>query len=591
VIDTCRARLAERTAAADGLREIERRLSLARLACVIAAVAVFWIGYDTQLFPAWLALAFVFGFFALVWRHDRIIRRRRRAERSVGFYEAALARLEDRWSGTGSSGDDYRTEPHPYADDLDLFGRGSLFELLCRARTRAGERQLAQWLLAPATPAVVVERQAAARELGDRLDFREDLAVIGDELRTGLEPEALIRWAESEPVLGAGWVRIAAPLMVAAVVAAAIAWAAGWSTALPFVVALTLEACLALVLRARVKQVIRDVQRPTRDLSLLAEALARLEREQFASPRLRALRQELDVDGHPPSQQIDRLRRQVDLLDTRKNEIFAPIAAMLLWGTQCALGIEAWRRDSAASVPRWVATVGEIEALVALAAFTYENPDFSFPTFSTEAPLFAAVALGHPLLPREGCVGNDVRLDAQRRVLLVSGSNMSGKSTLLRAVGLATVLAQAGAPVRAAELKLSSLSVGASLRIVDSLQTGTSHFYAEIKRLRQIVDLTAGPVPLLFLLDEVLHGTNSHDRRIGADAVVRELVRRGAIGLVTTHDLALAAIADDPSAAAENVHFEDQLEGGTMRFDYTMRPGVVRRSNALELMRSVGLDV
>jgi hypothetical protein len=558
---------------------------------VLAGFATFWLGYDTGLFPAWFAVAFVVVFAGLVVRHDRTIALRKRAERAAAYHEASVARLEDRWAGSGAGGEACRAADHPYGDDLDLFGRGSVFELLCRARTRAGEGRLAAWLLAPAPPAVVALRQDAGRELAGRIDLREDMAVIGEDLGAGLEPEALVRWALEPASLASSWARFAAPTLVAAVVVTAITAAIGSTSIAPFLAALAAEAGFALALRRRVHRILNDVQRPTRDLRLLADALERLERESFAAPHLAALRRALDGDGEAPSARIDRLRRRVDLLDARKNELFAPIAAMLLWGTQCALAIESWRRTSGTAVPVWIDVVAEFEALLSLAAFAFEHPDYTYPAVDAAPPTFDAVGLGHPLLPHAGCVRNDVRLDASRRVLLVSGSNMSGKSTLLRAVGLATVLAQAGAPVRATQLRLSPLSVGASLRIVDSLQTGTSHFYAEVKKLRQIVDLTAGAAPLIFLLDEVLHGTNSHDRRIGAEAVVRELVRRGAIGLVTTHDLALAVIADDPAVAAVNVHFEDQLVDGAMSFDYRMRPGVVQRSNALELMRSVGLDV
>jgi len=188
-------------------------------------------------------------------------------------------------------------------------------------------------------------------------------------------------------------------------------------------------------------------------------------------------------------------------------------------------------------------------------------------------------------------VRNDVSLTAGLKVLVVSGSNMSGKSTLLRTVGINAVLALAGAPVRARSLRIAPLALGASIRILDSIQEGTSRFYAEITRLRKLVSLADGPIPLLFLLDELLHGTNSHDRRIGAEAVVRGLVQQGAIGLLTTHDLALAHIVDVLAPHAVNVHFEDHIENGRIAFDYTLRPGVVKKSNALELMRSIGLKV
>jgi DNA mismatch repair ATPase MutS len=232
-----------------------------------------------------------------------------------------------------------------------------------------------------------------------------------------------------------------------------------------------------------------------------------------------------------------------------------------------------------------------MEALCSLAGYAYEHPGDPFPEIAAEGACFDAEGLGHPFIPENSCVRNDVRLGPELRVLVVSGSNMSGKSTLLRTIGANAVLSMAGAPVRARRLTLTPVALGASILRRDSLQEGTSRFYAEITRLRQLVDITAGPLPLLFLLDELLHGTNSHDRGIGALAVIRDLVRRGAIGLLTTHDLALAQIADVLAPSAANVHFEDSLVAGKLVFDYRLRPGIVRKSNALELMRSVGLEV
>jgi DNA mismatch repair ATPase MutS len=303
------------------------------------------------------------------------------------------------------------------------------------------------------------------------------------------------------------------------------------------------------------------------------------------------VRAALDVDGLAPSQQIARLNRLIDMLDARRNMIFAPLAALLLWPLQFAIAIERWRQSSGPAVARWLAAVGELEALSSLAGYSYEHPHDPFPELVEGEARFEAEGLGHPLIPESRSVRTDLQLSAELCVLVVSGSNMSGKSTLLRTVGTNTVLALAGAPVRARRLCLSPLQVGASIRIQDSLQAGASRFYAEITRLRQIVELTDGELPVLFLLDEILHGTNSHDRRIGAEGVVRGLVERGAIGLVTTHDLALARIAEELAPRAANVHFEDHLEGGKISFDYLLRPGVVQRSNALELMRSVGLEV
>jgi DNA mismatch repair ATPase MutS len=281
----------------------------------------------------------------------------------------------------------------------------------------------------------------------------------------------------------------------------------------------------------------------------------------------------------------------IELLDSRRNMYFAPVAIILLWSIQCAFAIESWRQRSGPAVARWLAVVGEFEALNSFAGHSYEHPLDPFPEVVDGPAHFEGEGLGHPLLPESRTVRSDVRLSDEMSLLIVSGSNMSGKSTLLRTVGTNTVLALAGAPVRARRLRLSPLQVGASIRIQDSLQAGASRFYAEIKRLRQILELTAIPPPVFFFLDEILHGTNSHDRRIGAEGVLRALIERNAIGLVTTHDLALTLIVEGLGSRAANVHFEDHLEGGKMTFDYLLRPGILQRSNALELMRSVGIDV
>ncbi|HEX3579781.1 MAG TPA: hypothetical protein VHY33_14555 [Thermoanaerobaculia bacterium] len=276
------------------------------------------------------------------------------------------------------------------------------------------------------------------------------------------------------------------------------------------------------------------------------------------------------------------------LLDARRNQFLAPFALLFLWTTNIAFAIERWRIESGAEIVRWISTIAELEALLSLSSFAFEHPAFTMPAVIDGAALFDGAAVGHPLIPDDRRVANDVRIGGDLRLLIVSGSNMSGKSTLLRAIGVNTILALAGAPVCAARLRVTPMSVGASISLNDSLSEGASRFYAEILRIRDILRM---PPPLLFLLDEVLGGTNSHDRRIGAAAIIRGLVDRGAIGLATTHDLALAQIADDLAPRAANVHFEDHLENGEVMFDYRMRSGVVTKSNALELMRAVGIEV
>src|SRR5215216_4764309 len=264
----------------------------------------------------------------------------------------------------------------------------------------------------------------------------------------------------------------------------------------------------------------------------------------------------------------------------------------LLLGTHLAWAIERWRTGHGRHIRAWLLAAGDFEALASLSAYRYEHPADPFPTIAAGAPAHLdGRSLGHPLLPAARMVRNDVRLDGGTRLIVVSGSNMSGKSTLLRTVGINAVMGLAGAPVRAESLTLTPLAIGATLRIQDSLQEGRSRFYAEITRVRELTDIANSPTPLLFLLDELLHGTNSHDRLVGASGVLRSLVDHGAIGLITTHDLALTAIVDALQPRAANAHFEDWFDAGEMRFDYRLKPGPVTRSNALALMRAVGLDV
>jgi hypothetical protein len=584
-------RLAARRAAALELERRERWLSNTRLLVFFAAAALaWWVFIQGTVHPAMLLPPALF-FVLLVVLHDRTIRARRRAERAAALYERGIARLEARWIGGGEQGERFLSGDHLYAADLDVFGRGSLFEFLCTARTRAGEDTLAAWLCAPAAPEEVRARQAAVAELAPRLDLREELALLGDEVRAGLAPEALAHWAVTPRASFHRALRTAGAVLAASALASLGAWIAGVWNAIPLLGVLILEGALGLLARKQTAAIARGVERPCRDLALLGGLLARIESERFESEKLASLRRTLDTQGVPPSRRVTRLRLFVDLLDARRNQLFAPLAALVLWTTQITRAIEAWRAQCGAAVPQWISTVGEIEALCALAGFAYEHPEHPFPEVVEGEARFESEGLGHPLLPAERCVRNDLRLGGELRVLVVSGSNMSGKSTLLRSVGTNALLAQAGAPVCAHRLRLSPLALGASIRIQDSLETGSSRFYAEITRIRRLVEQASEGPPLLFLLDEILAGTNSHDRRIGAEAVVRGFVERGAIGLITTHDLALARIADALAPRAANVHFEDQLEEGRMSFDFHLRPGVVHKSNALALMRAVGLEV
>ncbi len=358
-----------------------------------------------------------------------------------------------------------------------------------------------------------------------------------------------------------------------------------------------------LVYRNRVRSVLERADWPRTELGSLSQLLAYMEQEELRSARLAALKAALRSAGAPPVHAIARLGRLLELRQLKrvdppaailvfwKWQLIAAPFSFLLWSTHIALAIDRWRARYGPSIEHWVRIAGEFEALCAIAGYACEHPDDPFPEIATAGPLFEGEDLRHPLIPRSRCVPNTVSLNHETQVLIVSGSNMSGKSTLLRTVGVNAVLGLAGCPVRATRLRLSPLALGTTIRIVDSLQAGTSRFYAEIQRIRGIVERARGDCCVLFLLDELLHGTNSRDRAVGAAGIIRGLIRLNAIGLVTTHDLAIAQAAEGRIPRARNVHFRDELRAGRLFFDYRMHPGITEHGNALALMAAVGLDV
>ncbi len=592
-----RLRLAARTA------RDERALSNARLAWFLLAALSTGLALGPKLFsPIWLVLPLAV-FVAVVVLHLRTRGERERAERAARFYGQGLGRLSGEWIGHGDAGERYLDPDHLYAGDLDLFGRGSLFELLSVVRTRMGEDVLAEWLTHPAGPDEIRARQGAVEELRGQLDLREDLALLGPEVRGGLDPKELAAWGGGELWRIPKAVRVAVATLTAAtslVVLALSGYATDLLTLSPTVAAALVrvllllsaaQAAVAYRFRSRVQRVTAAVGRPDKDLAILSEILIRIEGGGFRSPRLARLVESLRTEGVPPSRRIAQLHTRVEWLDSEKNQIVAPLRPILLLSTQIAFSIEVWRARCGPALAGWLQAAAEFEALLALASYAYEHPRDPFPEILSGEPRLEAEGIAHPLIPEARAVANDVALGGELRLLVVSGSNMSGKSTFLRTVGTNAVLAFAGAPVRARRLALTPLEIGASIRIADSLLAGHSRFYAEITRLRAIVELAERSHAALFLLDEIFAGTNSHDRRIGAEAVLKGLVARGAIGFVTTHDLALARIVDELAPRAANVHFVDHIEDGKMVFDYQVRQGVVQKSNALELMRAVGLEV
>jgi len=585
-----------------------QRLSAARLAVALSAIAlvvgVVW-GHLPQA-ALWGVGALGTGFIALVIIHSRAFEAKGRAEAALRFHQRGLSRLDGTWRAFPGNGSAYASLEHPYTDDLDIFGPSSLFQLLDATETPFGRNALADALVsgsvrdpgpkAVAWAAALRSDQEAVRELAPKLAWREGLSVEGAVLRADApDPTPFLTWAagESPPsvppfVLALAY---ALPLLALAVGLGASSLGLPRSTWLLVVV---VELALGIRYRESTTATLETVSNAEGGFARYGGVFAAALREPLASDRLARPLGRLRSSGSQGGvvREMAELERIVGFVDARRNEVFRLfIGPVLMWDLHCAVRLERWRQRSGKHVSGWFSALGELEAFASLAGFAFDRPDHAWPEPKPHAELHAR-GLGHPLIDAARRVGNDVDLPREGTALVVTGSNMSGKSTLLRALGVNLVLAHAGAPVAATEFSFGSVVLATSMRIRDSLDEGVSHFYAELQKLKRVVDLAGKGAPVLFLLDEILHGTNSRERVIGARAVIRGLLSRGALGAVSTHDLGIADLSGALPETVKNVHFEEQVhDDGTMTFDYRLREGTVHSSNALRLMRAIGLDV
>jgi hypothetical protein len=527
----------------------------------------------------------------------RCRRRSSRLGRLGRFYEAGLDRLNGTWHGKGTAGEEFARPGHLYERDLNILGPGSMFELLCTARTEVGQRRLAGYLLDLPGRAESVARQEAVKELQPRTDLREDACLLGRYSFQGCDWEPCRQWLDASAVA----VSRVIPWMMAASsgvlgISVLLAWAAPpgagrWAELTPLFIALLLvQAMFGLLLRNRVRPVLEGTGKLGTELVVLRQGLALLEKQEFKSPKLRGLADSLR-SGPGAASAVRKLERRIQAADECNKQWFYAFALVLQIRTQLALAIERWKAQHGEGLKNWIDAWGEFEALNALACYAYEHPGDVFPELLEGDPEFEASGLGHPLIMETACVRNDVRLDSSQKFYLVSGSNMAGKSTFLRALAINAVLASAGAPVRAFHARLSCFTVCASCSVTDSLLEGKSRFMAEVERLRETLHAASGPKPVLFAIDEILSGTNSRDRRVAAESFVRALIGAGAVGALSTHDLALAEIADDAELCGSNVHMESRDAADPFAFDYLLKPGVSTHSNALAIARLAGVAV
>ena len=601
-----------------------------RLTVFTAAVAgVWWMVASGRPTAAWLYLAVSAALFAILVVWQRAARRRkRRAELMADFNREGIARVERRWKDLRPVPDLAGPGEHDYAVDLNLYGDVSLLHLAGVCGTGPGWATLRAWLLGRADPETVALRQEAVREMAGALDFRDRLAAEGrlsavSAIGGGSDTptERFLRWAEGDPWLpGHFWLRVASFVLPPVNLAAITLYSLDVVPTPALVWPLAVSALVLAPWRKAIHRVFAEADDGESGVRRYGPLLGHLRGAALESRYAAAIRERIGAGTHAAPEETSTLRRLLDMADVRRSPLFhIPLAVVLHWDVHVLAALERWKARSGSRVRDWVRTVGEAEALAALAALAADHPDWPMPVLDSGAPTLRAGGLGHPLLAAEACVRNDVEIGPAGSFLLVTGSNMSGKSTLLRAVGLNAVLAQAGGPVCAEELTMPPLRVVTSMRVEDSLADGVSYFMSGLKRLKQVVDAAEaaalpsqsaidmvppsegasqsaidsppGPNPrTLYLLDEILQGTNSTERRIAARAVLRRLLDTGAIGAVTTHDLTLAD-ADDLVARAVAVHFTESVDEGDeeLTFDYRLREGIATSTNALRLLELVGL--
>ena len=578
---------------AEELKSGDGKFSAIRVVTFIAAGITLSYALLDGGISAWWTLLPGLCFVAAVAVHERKILTSKKAERRVLFYENGIKRIEGDWHGNGVLGENFKDKDHLFSDDLNLFGEASLFQKLCRCSTAFGRERLSEWIKTPADQGSIKLRQEALQELSEYDDLRNAYAELDDEEGKHLAIDTFKSWALAETNLYNPFLGFFSLFLGLLTVGSLIGWLFSDLSPWMFIITLALDLVIVKVYSEKIGEITEGISSKEKNLMQLSLVLEVIERKEYKSDLMKAICEKLKTDGVTASERIRQIAYLINSFENaRSNMALQPFNIMLHVNLRNAMRIERWRKIAGQSIPDWVDVAADFEALFSLSVFYHENPDYIFPEFSEKGPQVNAVNLGHPLLKPSECVRNNVDLGEKTKLVLISGSNMAGKSTFLRTVGINIVLAQAGAPVCAEKMTLSQLAIGCSIQIEDNMSKGISHFYAEILRLKKLVDLaSASKLPVIFFFDEILHGTNSSDRCNGASAVIKNLVKTGAVGFVTTHDLSLAAIVDELEGEAINAHFEDQFEDGKMTFDYKMKDGVVTRGNALQLMRSLGLEV
>ncbi|MGI9543805.1 MAG: MutS-related protein [Cyclobacteriaceae bacterium] len=490
------------------------------------------------------------------------------------------------------NGVEFEDISHPYSVDLDLFGQHSLFQLLNRTTTKAGAMMLSQWMLEPPKRKVILERQEAVRELSVNLEWLQDFQARG--LLYKQHPEAggeLLKWiheplsVQTKPIYG--WLKYILPVVTSGLIILYFSAVISYYFPLGFLV---INGYVLAKFQVLAKDTYEKTYRNIQTLKAYQSMISKIESSSFEALRLKTLHTHFAQKSYLASKAIQELQDILSRIETRQNAFYWILNPIFLLDIFWLWQAETWRKTYKDQVETWFETISEFEVLSSMAAWCHSQPKYSFPEIADQPFQLQAKVMGHVLLPSEDRICNDFTLEGKGSIVVLTGSNMSGKSTFLRTIGTNAVLALMGSPVCAQKLVISPYQLFTSMRTTDSLEENTSSFYAELKRLKQLIQLVEQPQPVLFLLDEVLKGTNSHDRHQGAAALIKQLSQKNAAGLVSTHDLALGKLSDQMSPV-QNFSFNSRMDNGRLVFDYQLKEGLCQSFNASQLMIQMGIDL
>lgn len=491
-------------------------------------------------------------------------------------------------------GAEHIPKDHPYANDLDIFGRASLFQYINRTTSEMGSSQLADFFKQPAELNLILERQIALKELSSKTLWLQDLQAMGRKQQVTFSTKRRLNEWMKEPVSFSNfkhwkWLRYLLPLIIVSVVTSFIA---DWVGDGLFYFTLLIFALLAYQINKIVAPIHEKLSRIAGELNILSASIAHIENEHFKSPLLKELQSVFIEENKKASDDTYDIKKILDKLDLRYNLVLsAPLNLLLLWNLQQMLDLEKWKARQKDSLDIWFDTLARFEALSSLAVLHFNHPEWIFPTIKEDYFSIEGTNIGHPLIPENKRVDNYIDISNNSRLMLVTGSNMAGKSTYLRSIGINVVLAMAGSPVCATAFSVSHVNVISSMRITDNLEESTSTFYAELKKLKTIIEKVNNGERVFILLDEILRGTNSLDRHTGSKALIKQLIKKQAAAIIATHDLELANMKEEFHDNILNYHFDVQVSNDELYFDYRLKPGVCNSLNASILMKKIGIEL